>query len=104
MPTVWEVIEDDVADIMAQDGVEAKITTAGGTVKFVNVFWEGESSEGGDLSGQRVWCADADLPSGTLQAGTLVYPVTNGTTYTIAQKENDGHGMTAMLLIDETEV
>ncbi len=104
MPTIWETVDDDVAAVMEQDGVEVHITPVGGTRRVVRGFFEAESLDGGELAGPRFWCADDDLPSGLTPGGSLLYPIDNGTTYTIAQKENDGHGMTTMLLTDESTI
>ncbi len=99
---LWRRLESHAAAIIGKDGSECLITPTGGEQKSVPCFWEGLSLEGGEPGGHRVWVALSDLPATFPQGSALVYPANNGTTYHVAHKEPDGHGLMMLTLNDET--
>jgi len=93
----WGELESDVADIIAGDGETVTITTDSGA-HSVSVFWQGLSLEGGEQGGPAVEVADADIPADMTQGDTLTRAAT---TYTIAHRQPDGHGLTRLVLHEE---
>lgn len=85
-------LDEDFAEFMADFGVSAKV----GTTFVTGIFDNAEADTFGMVANTRsvLTVATEDIPAAAV--GTTV--VVNGTTYTIAELQPDGTGITRLML------